>query len=50
MTHQKNEPPPDVPFGTHPRRSTGPLIVLLVLFAAWFVCLVWLALRYPAVR
>lgn len=48
MTQPKHETPPDVPFGTHPRRSKGPLAVLIVLFAAWFICLVWLALRYPA--
>ena len=27
-----------------------PAALLIVLFVAWFVCLVWLALRYPAVR
>jgi hypothetical protein len=48
VTEPKHEVQPDVPFGTQPRRSMGPLAVLILLFAVWFVCLVWLALRYPA--
>jgi hypothetical protein len=48
VTQPKHEAPPDVPFGTLPRRSLAPLIVLILLFAIWFACLVWLAVRYPA--
>ncbi len=48
MTQTKHEVLPDVPFGTHLPHSMGPLAALIFLFAVWFVCLVWLALRYPA--
>lgn len=42
------QPPPNVPFGTCPRRTAWPLIVLSVLFVAWFVFLWYVALKYPA--
>ncbi len=46
---EDNLPPPgDAPFGTLPRRSRWPLVSLIVVFAAWFCVLLWLALRYPA--
>lgn len=48
MTESKHEMPPDVPFGTQPRRSPGPLAALIILFALWFGFLIWLAVRYPA--
>jgi hypothetical protein len=48
VAEPKHDTPPDVPFGTHPYRSSGPLFALIVVFAAWFGFLVWLALRYPA--
>jgi hypothetical protein len=34
---------PGAPFGTEPRRSSGVLVVLGVLYAAWFVFLLWMA-------
>lgn len=40
--------PPHVPYGAWPRRGRGVFIALLVLFAAWFFVLLWLALAYPA--
>jgi hypothetical protein len=42
------ETPPDAPYGTHPRRSNAPLIVLLAVFTLWFGFLIWLAIRFPA--
>ncbi len=48
MAERKHDTPPNVPFGTHLRRSSGPLLALIVIFAAWFGFLVWLAVYYPA--
>lgn len=48
MAESKPELPPDVPFGTHPRRSAWPLTALVIVFALWFAFLVWMAMRYPA--
>ena len=48
MTEPKHEMLPDVPFGTYPRRSPGPLIAAIIAFALWFGVLIWLAVRYPA--
>ena len=48
MNQPKQEVPPDAPFGTHPRRSPGPLVALIIILALWFGFLVWLAVRYPA--
>ena len=48
MAETQPEPPPNSPYGTHPRRSSWPLVLLIMLFAAWFVVLVWLAVQYPA--
>ena len=48
MTETKRESGPDVPYGTHPRRPMWPLVALIVVFAAWFAALVWMAVRYPA--
>jgi hypothetical protein len=31
------------PYGTEPRRSKGPLIVLGVLYVGWLVVLLWMA-------
>lgn len=42
------QPPTNVPFGTAPRRTAWPLFGLLVIFAAWFGFLLWLALTHPA--
>ncbi len=33
----------NAPFGTRPRRGSGPLILLGVLYAAWFGVLLWMA-------
>lgn len=33
-----------LPFGSDPARSKAPLIVFIVLYAAWFGALVWLAI------
>ena len=48
MAESKPETPPNVPFGTYPRRPCWPLAALLVIFAVWFAFLVWMAMRYPA--
>jgi hypothetical protein len=48
MTETKSEPQSDAPYGTVPRRPAWPLILLIVLFALWFLVLLWLAIRYPA--
>jgi hypothetical protein len=48
MPENKLPPPGDAPFGTLPRRSSWPLVSLIVLFGLWFCFLVWMALRYPA--
>ncbi len=48
MTQAEPETPPNVPFGTHPRRSAWPLAGLIVVFLLWFAFLVWLAVRFPA--
>lgn len=44
----KPEFPANVPYGTYPRRATWPLTVLIIVFAAWFFFLVWMAVQYPA--
>ncbi len=46
---QSQPPPgPNVPFGTEPRRPAWPLTALLIVFAAWFAFLIWMAVKYPA--
>jgi hypothetical protein len=35
------------PFGTRPRRSTGPLLFFGLLFLAWFAVLFWMAAFEP---
>lgn len=50
MTHPDAQPSSDAPLGTLPRRRAWPLYALIVAFAVWFVFLVFLAVRYPAVR
>lgn len=40
--------PPNVPYGAWPRLGNGFFVALLVLFAAWFGGLIWLACAYPA--
>ena len=44
-TNAPNDPAsdPQAPFGTQPRRSIAPLVVLGILYAAWFLVLVWMA-------
>jgi hypothetical protein len=48
MAESKPAQPPNVPFGTHPRRPAWPLAALIVAFSLWFAFLVWMAARYPA--
>lgn len=48
MADPKHDPDGTAPFGTTPRRSMSVLMGLIVVFALWFACLLWLALRYPA--
>jgi len=40
---QAADPDRQAPFGTHPRRSTGPLVLLGVLYVVWFLVLFWMA-------
>jgi hypothetical protein len=48
MTNPDNETTSDRPFGTVPRRPVWPLVLLIVLFVAWFAFLLWMAIFYPA--
>lgn len=48
MAESKPAPPPNIPFGTHPRRPAWPLAVLIAVLCLWFAFLVWMAMRYPA--
>lgn len=48
MADTKTDQDTGAPYGTRPRRRVWPLTALIVVFALWFVCLLWLALRYPA--
>ena len=48
MADTKPSTPPDAPHGTYPRRSSRLLIVLGIVFCAWFALLIWMALSYPA--
>ena len=50
MTESQPAPPNHAPLGTLPRRPAWPLVVLIVIFAAWFAILIFLAVRFPAVR
>ena len=34
------------PFGTTPRRSKSPTVILGVLYAAWFLLLCWMAMYH----
>lgn len=43
MTDSTSPSSEDAPFGTTPRRGSGPLILLGVLYAAWFCVLLWMA-------
>lgn len=47
-THKPSPPPPNVPFGTHPRRTAWPLWLLAALYVLCFAALIWLTVRYPA--
>ena len=38
---------PQAPFGTQPRRSKGPLVLLGVLYLVWFLVLFWMAAFRP---
>ncbi len=38
------------PFGAQEPRPAWPLTITIVLYAAWFGVLVWMALFYPAGR
>lgn len=48
MADPKPQTPPNAPYGTYPRRSVWPLVLLIVAFALWFAVLLWMAAVYPA--
>jgi len=48
MPETKPQQQHDAPFGTQPRRPVWPLTVLIVIFALWFLFLVWMAIQFPA--
>lgn len=46
MTKSNSTPTPadpTLPYGSNPRRSKAPLIILGLLYAAWFLTLLWMA-------
>jgi purine-cytosine permease-like protein len=44
-TNSSHDPASDprAPFGTQPRRSIGPLVLLGILYVGWFLVLLWMA-------
>jgi hypothetical protein len=46
----KGGPASDKPYGTEPRRSLYPLVILIAVFACWFGFMILLALREAALR
>ena len=47
MAKTEPETSSEAPFGSS-RRPAWPLALFIVLFAAWFVFLAWMAIQYPA--
>jgi hypothetical protein len=34
----------DAPYGTEPRRSAAPLVILSIVYGLWFLFLLWMAI------
>jgi hypothetical protein len=48
MTTIPQDPNSPAPYGAQSPRSAAPLVAAIVLYAAWFAFLFWMAVQYPA--
>ena len=49
MTAKRSNPTSsdaDAPYGTRPRRSRAPLLLLAALYACWLIVLLWMAVAH----